>query len=263
MRAASLGMIALGLLVIGSVGRVSAQPVAHRARVPVPPIARRERVLVSVNAGVETSSLSFDTSTLRMVYLESAVLDTSYRYRHGLVVDGSVGYRVGRGFGVGVAMSSFSQPNDVRVNASIPGPTFFQAPRSISGTVPSARRDTLAAHLQAFYAFRPARRVDVAIAAGPSFFRLRQTIVDDVSYRDTYPYDAPTFIAASTRQLSGRKVGFSASADVAVRLSRHYGVGVIVRASKADVHLTVPTGTTVADSNAGGVHAGGGLRLFF
>jgi hypothetical protein len=125
------------------------------------------------------------------------------------------------------------------------------------------RRDTLATHLQAIYAMRPTERVDVAFAAGPSFFRVRQAIVDDVSYNDAYPYDSPVFIASTTSRVSGHKTGFNASADAAMRLSRRVGIGGLVRFSNADVRFAVPNGSAPISSKAGGLQVAGGVRLFF
>ena len=233
-------------------GHVSAQPAA-----------RRERVQVSINAGAQISSTSLDTSTLQAVYIEDAVVDTSYKYHYGSVFDGGISYKLAGRFGVGFAASWFPQPADAEISAAVPHPFFFQAPRTVGGTAAGARRDTLAAHFQAIYTFRPAPRIEVAAGAGPSFFRVRQIIVDNLSFRDTYPYDAPAFVAASTQRVSGHKAGVHASVDVSLRLSRHFGVGGMVRASQADIQLAAPARTTIGTSKAGGVHAGGGVRIHF
>jgi hypothetical protein len=252
MRAVSRGALAAGLLTMTCAGRVSAQPAA-----------RRERVQISINAGAQLSSTSLDTSALQAVYVEDAVVDTSYKYRYGSVLDGGISYQLAGRVGVGVAASWFSQSADAAISAAVPHPFFFQAPRTVSDTATALGRDTFAAHFQAIYTFRPARTIEVAVGAGPSFFRVRQTIVDHVSFRDTYPYDAPTFVAASTQRVSGHKAGVNASADVSLRLSRHFGLGGMVRASKADIQLAAPPRTTIGKSKAGGVHAGGGVRIYF
>jgi hypothetical protein len=252
MRAMSRPALAAVLLVMAAAGRASAQ---HAGR--------QERVVINLNAGVPITSTSFDVSTRHPVYLESSVIDTSFKYRNGFVFDGGVRYRIAGGVGIGVALAWSSQPKDVAISAAIPHPFYFQTPRTIGGTLADARHDTLAAHIEMSYAFRPARHVEVTIGAGPAFFRVTQTIVDDVSYRDVYPYDAPTFVSASTQQVSGHKAGFGASADVAVHLSRNVAVGGLVRASKAELQLSAPPATTIATAEAGGVHAAAGVRFYF
>lgn len=243
--------LAAGFLTMAISGPVAAQPTRH------------ERVRVSINAGAQVSATSLDTSTLQAVYIEDSVLDTSYKYRYGNVFDGGVSYRMAGGFGVGFALSWCSKPTDGAINAAVAHPFFFRTPRTISATASGMARDTLAAHFQAIYVFRPTRRVEVVVGAGPSFLRVGQTIVNDVSFRDIYPYDAPTFVAATTQRISGHQVGVSASADVALRLSRNFGLGGIVRASKADVQLAAPARTTITNSEAGGMQAGGGVRIYF
>ena len=253
MRATSHRAIAIALLSAAASARsVSAQP-----------RSRQERVTVNLNAGIQTSSTSFDVSARHPVYLETSVVDTSYRYRNAPVLDGGVRYRLAGGFGVGVAVSWCSQAKDVAISAAIPHPFFFQMPRTVAGTSPGARRDAVAAHLELLYSFRPTRKVEVTLGAGPSFVNVRQTIVDDVSYRDVYPFDAPSFSAASTQQISASTSGFGGSADVAVRVSRHVGLGGIVRASNTEIQFTVPAAISVTSAKAGGVHAAAGVRIYF
>jgi hypothetical protein len=252
MRAVSRGALVTGLLTIACAGRVSAQPAA-----------RRERVQISINAGAQISSTSLDGSTLQAVYVEDAVITTSYKYHYASVFDSGISYELAGPFGVGFAASWFSQPADAEISAAVPHPFFFQAPRTIAGGAAGARRDTFAAHFQVIYKCRPAPRTEVAVGAGPSFFSVRQTIVDNLSFRDTYPYDAPAFVAASTQRVSGHKAGVHASVDVSLRLSRHFGVGGMVLASRADIQLAAPARTTIGTSKAGGVHAGGGVRIYF
>jgi hypothetical protein len=179
------------------------------------------------------------------------------------VFDGGVRYRLAAGFGVGVAVSWCSQSTDVAISAAIPHPFHFQTPRTITGTSPGASRDAVAAHLELLYSLRPARKVEVTLGAGPSFFKVRQTIVDDLSYRDVYPFDAPSFSAASTQRISANATGFGGSVEVAVRVSRHVGLGGLVRASRADIQFTTPAAISVTAADAGGVHGAGGVRFYF
>jgi hypothetical protein len=245
-------VLVAGALAVATSGPASAQPAAPH-----------ERLTVSLSAGALLPSGSLDVTARHPIYLESAVVDTSYKYRFGTVFDGGLTYRLARGFGVGVAASWYSQPKDVAVSAAIPHPFFFQTPRTVSGTAAGARRDVAAAHFEALYSFRAARRVDVTVGAGPAFFRVRQTIVDDVSYRDAYPYDAPSFTAASTQRISGHTAGFGGSLDIAMRISRRVGLGAVVRASNADVQFATSPTVTATTTQAGGVHGAGGVRLYF
>ena len=78
------------------------------------------------------------------------------------------------------------------------------------------------------------RAVDVALSVGPSFFKVRQDVVSDITFTDTYPFDAPAFTSAGSQRVSASNTtGFNVGADVGLRLARHAGVGGSVRFSKA------------------------------
>jgi len=252
MRARCCVVTAIVLLALGRAGQASAQATADR-----------DRFRISVNGGVQISSIAFDTSATRVVYLENAIIDTSYKISRGPAVDGGVSVRIAGNVGVGVTVSAFTAKNDANVSGAIPHPFFFKTPRTVTGTATGLRRDELVTHLLGIYAFRPTANVDVAVSAGPSFFRVRQAVVDDVAFSDTYPYNAPAFTSAASQRVSGHKTGFNAGADIGLRLSRHAGVGGSVRFSKAVVSLVMPNSTTTTSVDAGGVQLAGGLRLYF
>jgi hypothetical protein len=252
MRACMRAIAAIAVLIVAGADRAHAQPAA-----------RNGRVAISVNAGVQPSTTSFDSSTSQPVYLETSMLDTAYGVPNGLLVDGGVRYRIAGDFGVGVAVSWFSTKDDATVNATLPHPFFFRTPRSIEGTATGLRREEIVTHLQATYSIRPSTRLEVTVAGGPSFFRARQAFVENVTYTDSYPYDAPALTAASSTRVRGHRTGFNAGADVGLRLSRHAGIGGLVRFSRARIRFVLPNGGTTATSDAGGVQVAGGVRLYF
>ena len=225
--------------------------------------AAGDRFRVSVNGGVQASSSTFTTSASQPVYLEDAVIDTSYPIRRGIAVDSGVSIRLVGGFGVGVSVSSVMANKDADVSATVPHPFFFNKPRTVSGTALGQRRDELATHVQLIYTLRPSPKVDVALAAGPSFFQVHQEVVTGITFTDTYPYDTATLTSASSQRVSANTTGFNVGADVGWRLARHAGLGGLVRFSKATVSLTMPNETRTVSSDAGGVQAAGGLRLYF
>jgi hypothetical protein len=251
MRARIQAAAAIGLLTIAGVDRAHAQTAAADSR-----------VTISVNAGLQPSAISFDSSTTRPLYLENSVFDTSYDVRNGLLIDGGVRYRIAGSFSVGGAVSWVSKTHDATVGASLPHPFFYRTPRSLEGTAGDLQHQEVAVHLQLAYAIRPSARLGVTLAGGPSFFRAKQDFVDAVSYADTYPYDAPSFTAASSSRVRGNGTGFNVGADVGMRLSRHAGVGGLVRYAHARIPFGLPGGTTVT-ADAGGLQVGGGVRVFF
>jgi hypothetical protein len=239
------------LLALCCGGRASAQP------------ADDGRFRLSVDAGVQFSPSAFDTEATQRVYVENAPVDASYTITHGLSIDGGVSVRLAGHFGVGVTVSRFTATNDAAVTAAVPHPFFFHAPRAIAGTAAGLERDELVTHVQAVYTLRPSAKVDIALSAGPSFFHVRQAVVTAVSFTDTYPYDTAAFTGASSRNVSGDAAGFNVGADTSWRLSRHAGLGVSARFSRATLSPAMPDGTAPVSIDAGGVQLAGGLRLYF
>jgi hypothetical protein len=101
------------------------------------------------------------------------------------------------------------------------------------------------------------------VSAGPSFYSVKQDFVTDISYSETYPYDSATFAGATLVGQSQRKTGFNVGVDVGLRLARSVGVGGLFRYSKASLDFAVPNVSTPVKIDAGGLQAGGGLRLYF
>jgi len=236
------------------------------AQTPAPPPGRSpspaNRFRVSVNAVGQWPSISFTGSTTTVIYLEKAIVNTTYDVPSGPAFDGGVLVRLAGGFHVGVAVSSFMNREDAEIAATIPHPFFLNTPRSISGTAENLERRELVTHLEFAYVTSPGK-LDIAISAGPSWFHVDQEMVTDVRYTEGYPYDTVTFASASTATVAANSVGFNAGVDVGVRLSKHVGVGGLVRFSGATVELPLPGAATTVKSDTGGLQAGGGLRLYF
>jgi len=150
------------------------------------------------------------------------------------------------------------------VTGSIPHPFFFNTPRALSGTTSPLERSETAMHIQAAYVrLSKSKRIDVAIAGGPTFFTVSQELAADVTYTDAYPYDTLTFTGATSSKVSQTKVGFNAGVDIGWKLSDSFGVGGLVRFSRAS--LTFPLANTASgvSTTVGGLHAGGGVRFWF
>jgi hypothetical protein len=233
------------------------RPAAVRAKTP------EDRALVSINVGIEAGGATFTSTTTPPVYQESAAINTSYNIPAGVFVDGGVIVRVGRrGFGVGVAVSSFTKSQTASVTGTIPHPFFYNTPRALSGTTSPLDRSETAVHMQAAFVATSKRR-DVVIAGGPSFFNVRQDLVGDVTYTETYPYDTVAFTGATASKASASTIGFNAGIDIGVKLSKKFGVGGLVRFSRATVNVPLAKSTSGVKVDAGGMQAGGGVRFFF
>ena len=193
-------------------------------------------------------------------YAEQAHVSANYPAYNGAGVDGGGWFRIWKGFGVGVAASWFAKTGPVDIDASIPHPLYLDRDRQITGSS-SGRREEIAAHVQAGWAITAGRRLVVTVGGGPSWFSVKQDVVKGVTWSQTYPYDTATFAGADTARSNESALGYNVGLDVGYYFSRNFGIGGLVRFSRARVSLGSPSGASTID--AGGVQAGAGLRLRF
>ena len=219
-----------------------------------------ERVFISVNGLFQVTSNDFDDSETIRVNAENGRFDTDYEVGGGFAFDVSGGVVVWRNLAVGAGLTRFSTSTPTTITAQIPHPFFFNQPRTVAGEFEGDRSE-LAVHIQAKWLVPVNDKFVVAIFGGPSFFQVEQTIVTDVDYSESYPFDTATFTRAITDDQSESAMGFHVGGDFAYYFSNQVGVGGVVQYSGATVEMAVPSGT--ADVKAGGLQVGGGLRLRF
>jgi len=219
------------------------------------------RVYVSVNAGIQRSDNTVSQSFTVQKNLEDATITTDVDEKRGVLVDGGLMLRLAGHFGVGFALSVVNNDNDATVKAGIPHPFFFNRLRSIEGTTPAKRRET-AGHIEAAYLI-PGRRVDVMVYGGPSLFTVRQTLVTDVTYSESFPFDTATYTVATTAESTSKtETGFNVGGEVTWKFSRNVGVGGMVRFARAQATLNA-TNNPAMKVDIGGVQVGGGIRFAF
>lgn len=221
------------------------------------------RGIVSINAGVQTSTVSFAEPTTMPIYLETATFNPTYKINSGKSYDLGIGVRIAGPIGVGAGVSSFTKSDPATVTGSIPHPFFYNTPRTIGGDTGGLERAEMNAHLDVM-AFVPAGgRVSAAVFAGPTWFSVSQEVATTVSITESYPYDSAVFGTAATTKVKKTQVGYNAGVDVTVRLAKAVGVGALIRYSRATVELGVANASGNTKSDAGGLQASGGLRLIF
>jgi hypothetical protein len=194
-------------------------------------------------------------------YAEQASVTVVHRLRNVAGFDVGGGVRVWRNLAAGVQVTSFSQVEHPAIEATVPHPLYLREPRQFTGNVAQASRSELAVHVQAAWVVPVGRRMLVTAAAGPSWIRARQTVVDEVRWADSYPYDRADYTTAATRDVERSAVGFGASVDAAYYFSRTVGVGAAVRYASAKVPVDFRGGEQHLDVGGGQVTVG--LRLRF
>jgi hypothetical protein len=248
-----------GCLALISPAIAAAQP----ARQPPRPASRTNqdpRFFVSVNGGLEASDTTVSQSFSVEKNLEPAPITVDASATRGALFDGGFVMRVKGRFGAGIAASYVTGHRTADISAKIPYQFLFNQPRTVTGTAPLRHTGT-AAHIEAAYIASNTRRV-LMVFGGPSVFQVNQTLVTDILYTDSYPFDAPTFTAPDVRKGRKTATGFHVGADFAWRFSSTLGIGGLIRFARASTTLAVDNNPSVR-VHPGGLHAGGGLRLMF
>ncbi|MDA1095372.1 MAG: hypothetical protein O3A25_19235 [Acidobacteria bacterium] len=257
-----------GGLPVGSQMMINRLGMAFAVLVAVPTLAlgqapaTKVRGFVSVNGGYQVSATEFRDGLTFRENAEDGRLDTVYTVGAGPSFDVAGGVLVWRQLGVGVAVSRFSRNSPAAISRSSPHPFFFASPRGLEAEGSSLTREELAVHVQARGVFQATDRLQLMVFGGPSFFGVTQHIIDGVEYIDVYPYDDISLGSVSQRAVQASKVGFNVGADVAFFFARQIGVGGSIQFGRGTVDLPALGGETQS-VEAGGVQAGGGLRLRF
>ena len=213
------------------------------------------RVRGAFNALIQTDSAGLSQSFTLAKNNEPASITAELPPTIAPLFDGGIVVRIAGNLGAGAAFSSLTRTDEAQIAARIPHPFFFNQLRAIEGTS-SVEQKEFATHLSAVYmvAFD---RLDVALLGGLSLFQLDKDFVVDVVYDESYPYDTATFARSEISRASASKTGFHAGADVTWRLGRRWGIGGLLRYSRASVPFE---GRSI---DAGGLQAGGGVRVLF
>jgi hypothetical protein len=219
------------------------------------------RVRISVSAGsqLDTNRLSESISLTKNV--ESAPVTADLAKAAVPFFDGGLAVRLFGNVGAAVSVSYLTNTADADVTARIPHPFFFNRPRTVTGQAQGVRHAELATHVDAVYVI-VSSRIDLTVFGGASFFRVDQDFVSDVLYGETYPYDTAAFVSAKLTRVQASKTGYNAGADVTWKLGDRWGVGGLLRYSRARIPFSFD-GIDPGTSNVGGLQAGGGLRLMF
>lgn len=223
---------------------------------------RPAKGFITVNGGYQLTTNDFADGATKRENAEDGRFDTTYVVKGGPAFDVAGGGLLWRQLGVGVGVSRFSVSTPSSLQATIPHPFFFNRARAVSGQIADLKREELAVHVQARGVFPVGTRLQVMVFGGPSFFQVKQGVVTDYTYTESYPYDDASFRAATTSTTSVSKTGFNVGGDVAFFFTRQLGVGGTVQFAGTTLELAGALGAT-QEIKVGGGQAGGGLRLRF
>jgi hypothetical protein len=219
-----------------------------------------EKFWVSVSGGVEPAPGGF-TDTFRLpLYTEQEQVAVDYRGRTGALVAAGGGCRVWKRLALGIGVTHYSGRAPAGVDARLPHPFFDNQFREVSGTVDATRSET-GAHFLIGWMVPLTDRLRLILTAGPSAIGVRQTLVTDVRFAETFPFDTAEFTGAETRNATNTAIGFNAGADVFWMFTRRLGAGALVQFSHA--RAKTRAGDHSVSVDAGGAQAAAGLRIVF
>jgi hypothetical protein len=242
---------------------LAAVPAGAQVSRPSPrPQPQTDRIFVSINGAYQTGGEDFADGKTFVANAEDGSFTTNYSVESGPAFNISAGVRIRPRLAVGVGVSRFSHATPTALAASIPHPFFFDRDRAVQAEVGGLSREELAVHVQARAVVPLSGRLQASVFGGPSFFRVKQDIVNDFTYADAYPFDVATFASGVTGSVSESAVGVNVGADLSYFFTPQLGVGGMVQFTGASVDMP-SAGAGTIEVSAGKFQAGAGLRLRF
>lgn len=217
------------------------------------------RLTASINFGVQGGSGDFTQRLTPTIYDEAAAIDIGQTYENGPLFDIGGSFLIFGNIGAGLSYSRTAGDGIATVAAQIPDPLFFDRLRGASASADALDHTEGAVHLNVFYRFAATPKIDVSVGVGPTFFSVKQELIDSVTV--TEGASGPT-ITPNVVEASDSPVGVNFSADVTYLVTQTVGAGVLLRYATGSADLTTPGGTNIS-LDAGGFQFAAGLRVRF
>jgi hypothetical protein len=218
------------------------------------------RLVIDGGATINPQSFGQDFTLTKNV--ESTPVTIDMKPAAGGFIEAGGRVRVGRSLWLGAVGFASSGSADGTLTAEVPHPFYFNRRREISGDLTGLSHSESGAHVEVAYAIQTRISPEIQIFGGPSYFKVKQTLVTDFTFTDSYPYDTARFGSATTTEASSGAWGFNVGGEVTWRLGRSLLVGGLVRYSLANVTLSPSLGNDV-DLQAGGIDLGAAVRVAF
>ncbi len=229
-----------------------------------------ERGFIDVNLGVAwAAERTFTVSVTDTIFAETRTFETAYTNPTGASFDfgGGVMFTPEIGVGVSVVGTAHQSPADLFVR--VPHPF---APNAHASDTAETDRELQRAegsiNIQLVGAAMIGDKTRVRVFGGPTFFRVQQDLVSDIRYRQVFAILGRANQVEITEYDVEEKVeatgwGFHVGADVSFFFNRVIGLGAFARFSRGSVDIEEPATGDELTLDAGGIQAGGGLRLKF
>jgi opacity protein-like surface antigen len=221
----------------------------------------QHRVEISGNVGAQIGASEFTETSQSTLNGETETLTVDHGVKTALGFNVGAAVRIVPALWVGAQYAMADMTSSASITAVIPHPLLFNASRTVQGSSDHVTHNEQNVHVDLMYAL-PVHAVDIRVMGGPTFFNVKQDFVSDVAINESYPFDTATFASATTKQLSKGAVGFNAGADISRLITSQFGIGALIRYSRADVKFNdADIGTQTV--RAGGTEVTAGVRFRF
>ena len=221
-----------------------------------------DRGYFNVNVGFETTSGTLADSRSFVKDLETGTMLAEHNVDSGSLFDFSVGSRVWRNVSVGLGYHRGSNTSEGSATASVPHPLIFNSHRAAAAAASGLDRTESAIHLLIGYMIPVSDVLSVHVTAGPSFFRLKQDVIGDLTFTETAPFttvDAAPQISERSDSAAGVNVGVDVTYQFWESDAYRIGAGAFLRYAGASARITVLENSV--DSDVGGLQFGLGARV--
>ncbi len=249
----------LFVLLSGAVeAQIRPRPVI-RPRKPPEPFIR-----IAADVGVIGTDLVFQDNQTFQQYLETGSFAFEQTIHKPVFFDAGAAVRVWkRHLYAGMVLSVLNHTGTGQVSGQMPHPLLFGQPRAFTGDVADSMRKEIAEHFQVSWVLPTVAGLEFTAFGGPSIFMTEQTYVSDVARgleHEVYPFDTYTFAGATTDSLNQNIFGYNVGVDMTWQFSKSIGAAILLRYADGKKDFTPPGGVPFT-VEAGGLHAGGGLRV--
>jgi hypothetical protein len=265
MNRSSLVLVA-GAFVVSMAHHVSAQTTPAAPASQGSPMLQpwTDRGYFNFNIGFETTSGTLTDNVSFTLYEETGTKSVEQNVDSGSFIDFSAGSRVWRNVSVGLGFHRGTNTSEATGTASVPHPVFFNRNRLATVAANDLERTEYAVHLQFGYMIPVNDVFSIHVTGGPSFFRLEQDVIGDMTFTEgpgnTTVTAAPTIITR-TDSVTGLNIGVDVMYLLYDSDPYRIGGGAFIRYAGASARI--PVIANEVDTDVGGLQIGFGARLRF
>lgn len=229
-------------------------------------LAAAARWSLHAGGGVALATPAWTANTAFTEFAEPGVIGTDFVPRSGPMFEAGLWHGMSRRMGVALTVTRASRDTPGRFLAELPHPLYVDLPRTATGDVPARPQRETAVHFGLVWSATRGG-VTARLSGGPSYFLAEADLVSGLTYTHEYPYDVVRVTAIRASPVRGDAVGGHAGLTLERRIAGRLALSAGARWARA----TIPLARGAADGSgersarvrAGGITAGGSIRLYF